>query len=217
MSAMQPQSTTHHTVTMAQCSRAAVPHMQLRIFRRSPRGYRPFVAVPAAVVQLIMQWLDSRSRAAAAAANRSMLRDAQQSYSWPGQTLVKLRHSQWQHTASLLGKRSNSLLTMAPLSLHLQLYHHRVDVAALLSHLRGGTVWHLQLAICVDPRVGELRLPTARQLRQMLKAAPHLTICIVVLSSFRPTDGAAQREQLAALEAVSRLISVVHSHVYQQA
>lgn len=186
--------------------------------RRCPRrGYQPFAdsATPADLVQLMLQWLDTRSRAAVAATSRRMLHHAQQSYRWPGTPLIQLRHSQWAHS-SAHSRRPHSVLSLAPVSLHLQLYHRTLDVAALVSHIRMGVLSHLQLAIRTDPRLGQLRPPSARQLRRMLKAAPRLTISILVLQSGRQlTDQAA--EQLAALERVSERVCVVHSHVYQQA
>jgi len=186
-------------------------HASLHHVRRSLRHYKPFTAAPSIVVHLVVQWLDHRSRASAAATSRRMLDEGRHAYSWPATPLVHLRHSQWLRA----GTGPQSLLALAPISLHLQLYHRTLDVAALVPHLH--SLSHLQLSIRVDPRVGELRPPSTRQLLRLLRAArPHFTIRILVLTCFRMHGSADEMKQLIALERVSQRISVAHSHEYQR-
>jgi len=187
-------------------------HKHPRSARRSLRHYQPFAAAPSIVIHLVVQWLNHHSRASAAATSRRMLDEGRHAYSWPATPLVPLRHSQWLRA----GTGPQSLLALAPISLHLQLYHRTLDVAALVPHLR--SLSHLQLSIRVNPQVGVLRPPSARQLRRLLRAArPHFTICIHVLTCFRMHGNAEEVEKLAALARVSQRVSVAHSHEYQQA
>lgn len=176
------------------------------------RHWQPFAGMPSMLLQLVMQSLDHRSRVCTAATSRRMLHEAQQSYRWAGALPVPLRNSLWQH----MHVQPHSLLVVAAcISLHLQLYHHKLNVHALLPHL--GQLSHLQLAFREDSRVGALRLPTPRQLRRLLRAAPHLTIRLMVLSHYRTVGAAAECKQLDALATVSQRISIAHSLEYQRA